>query len=96
MAFEHDTPDLYFDKPVEQWTLRELHDVLGTARVADLLDISQGNVRVLRYRGFTSVDRMIVLQAAVEADRDNLRTRLTINLTGYNARRPRPTQETHA
>ena len=64
-------PDTYFDKPVEEWTFRDFHDVLGTDRVALALGTSIGNVRMLRFRQSTSLQRMQALQAYMRSFPDD-------------------------
>lgn len=69
-------PTVYYTKPLETWTFRELQDALGTARTADLLETTAGNVRMLRHRGTATLERMQALQAAVRLTEDECRKAL--------------------
>lgn len=83
-AVDHQQPPQdYYTKPLETWTFRELQDALGKDRVAELLDTSLGNVRMLRKRNTASLERMQILQAAVREDEQNIRAQMvTIHTTG--------------
>ena len=76
-------PTVYYTKPLETWTFRELHDALGTDRTAWALKTSPGNVRMLRHRGTATVERMQKLQAAVRFEEKHYRnTLVTLYATG--------------
>lgn len=81
-------PQAYYTKPLETWRLCELQDALGTARTAEVLGTTPGNVRMLRHRGVAALERMQALQAAVRADETNCRNALvTLYSTGAFRRR---------
>lgn len=81
-------PLVYYDKPLETWTFRELHDALGTARTAEILKTTAGNVRMLRHRGTATLERMQSLQNAVRANEQDCRNALvTIYASGAFRRR---------
>lgn len=90
-------PAEYVDLPVEQWPLRELTAALGNKKTADLLDLKPGNVRVLRHRNSTSLERMQTLQDAIREDYPAIRSKLFTLYTVHTTRTRRPTKEsTHA
>ncbi len=91
-------PQLQFaDQPVEAWSLTDLTDALGIRRSAQLLGLSEQNVRTHRCRGAMNLERTAKLQAAVLADEAALRSTLHLLRTGQAHRgRATPTKETHA
>lgn len=79
---------VYYTKPLETWTFRELQDALGTTRTAEVLATTAGNVRMLRHRGTATLERMQALQEAVRGDEPACRSALvTLNSTGAFRRR---------
>lgn len=69
--------------PLATWSLRELYDALGNAKVAELWGVTSGNARQVRWRGTATVERMQVLQDAIKQDEQRFREALvTIYTTG--------------
>lgn len=81
-------PTVYYTKPLETWSFRELQDALGTRKVADVLGTTPGNVRMLRHREAATIERMQALQAAIREDEQTYRnTLVTMYATGAFRRR---------
>lgn len=79
---------VYYTKPLETWTFKELQDSLGTARTAAILGTTAGNVRMLRHRGTATLERMQALQAYVRENEEACRNALvTLYSTGAFRRR---------
>lgn len=69
--------------PLATWSLRELYDALGNAKVAELWGVTSGNARQVRWRGTATVERMQVLQDAIKQGEQRYREALvTIYTTG--------------
>lgn len=69
--------------PLATWSLRELYDALGNAKVGVLWGVTSGNARQVRWRGTATVERMQVLQDAIRTDELRYREALvTIYSTG--------------
>lgn len=74
--------------PLAAWTFRELQDALGTHKVAQVLETTPGNVRMLRHREAATIERMQALQAAIREDEQTYRDTLcTMYATGAFRRR---------
>lgn len=80
-------PTVYYTKPLETWTVRELTDALGFDTAAGVLDITVNHLRMLRMRGSTRIERLQALQAAVAADEDKCRKALVTRYTYALARK---------
>lgn len=61
---------------VEAWTLRDMRDALGTAKISELWGCSIIAAHAVIGRGRTSVDRMRVLQDEVRSNEPHYRSNL--------------------
>lgn len=69
-------PTVYYTKPLETWSLRELYDALGCQAVAQVWGVTTNNARQVRFRGRATIERMQALQAAVRLDEQHYRNTL--------------------
>lgn len=70
-------PEDYLTKPLETWGVRELIAVVGTPAAARALNTTTSNVRMIRSRGRTTVERMQALQDLIRADERHYRRAAT-------------------
>lgn len=85
------TPTDFLTSAIETWTVADLLDAIGTARVAELFELAPGTIRVLRHRGALNMERLHLLHDEILSDELRYRRALVAIRAGIAYHGPRHT-----